>query len=94
MDLPAVAAAVAALMQQREFAGSCTLDEVAAHLQRSGLSVGPAALREVRQASLLAVLQHCLFGGHVSSVQLSPGDASKCCRCTANEAASPRTLMR
>ena len=47
VDLPAVAAAIGAFMQQREFAGSCTLDEVAAHLQQSGQTLAPPALRQV-----------------------------------------------
>ena len=46
-DLRAVAAAIGAFMQQRNFAGSCTLDEVAPHLQQSGISLTQPALLQV-----------------------------------------------
>ena len=51
-DLKAVAAAIGAFMQNRSFAGSCTLQEVAPHLQQSGISLTQAALQQVWPTNL------------------------------------------
>ena len=53
VDLPRVAAAIAAFMRQREFAGSCTLEEVAAHLRLAGTPLALPALRQVGAAAVL-----------------------------------------
>ena len=61
VDLPQVASAVAVFMRQRAFAGSCTLDEVAAHLQRAELPLALPSLRQVgrgRPVCLLVTMAH------------------------------------